>query len=280
MLERRLTADGSVTFYSRRFGEPYHSVTAGAFAEAREKFCVPCGVPFKAKEGELNILDVCFGMGYNTVVALELAFSSNPMAKVRVVAVDMDLRPAKKALELDWGYYSRWKGVLRQLTNSRLCGERFPVHFYCRKNLEITLFIGECRAVLKEVSVRYSGFADAVFHDPFSPKVNPELWTCEFFGLLKRMMKRDAILATYSASSAVRKALLLAGFGVKEGVALGRRSKSTVASLCWVTDSDLLRKILSSPVAPYRDPGLCGTPEEISLRKRICDNIKSWDWCG
>jgi len=71
---------------------------------------------------------------------------------------------------------------------------------------------------------------DLVFYDPFSPKTDASLWKAELFarlalhGGVKRMD-----LFTYSASTAVRAALLWAGFWVAEGVGTGPKATTTIA---------------------------------------------------
>lgn len=60
------TADGSVTFWSETFQETFHS-THGAKNEAEAKFVIPTKITEKARmQTQLNILDVCYGLGYNS----------------------------------------------------------------------------------------------------------------------------------------------------------------------------------------------------------------------
>ena len=56
----------------------------------------------------------------------------------------------------------------------------------------------------------------AVYHDAFSPDMNPELWTVSFFRNIFDSMKTGARLATYSAKGEVRRTLLAAGFDVEK----------------------------------------------------------------
>jgi tRNA U34 5-methylaminomethyl-2-thiouridine-forming methyltransferase MnmC len=265
------TEDGSLTLFSEKFNEPYHSLTAGAFKEAVEKFCKPCKVEEKAKKGKLNLFDVCFGLGYNTVAFLETAFSSNPKVKVSVVGFEFDLGVIEKSLELSWGDYEKWKRIIRVALRSKRCEDIFLTINYFSPQIKLKIYIGEGREVIKRIHRKYEQFADAIFHDPFSPRVNPELWTFEFFQKLRSIIKRDGILATYSAASPVRKALWMADFGVKEGVAVGRKSRSTVASPLFKTEEKLLEKFLASTKStPYRDPNLQDSPELIMSRRRGC----------
>ena len=55
---------------------------------------------------------------------------------------------------------------------------------------------------------------DAVYHDPFSPAVNPELWAEQFFHQLYRCLASHGKLATYSAKGTVRRAMQSVGFVV------------------------------------------------------------------
>ena len=71
------------------------------------------------------------------------------------------------------------------------------------------------------------GEKTAVFIDL---KKNPELWTEEFFKQLRKLIKPDGILTTYSCAGNVRRNLKAAGFQVKDGPCVGRRSPSTIAA--------------------------------------------------
>ncbi len=66
------TQDGSVGLYNDEIKDIYHSKT-GALKEARDKFIIPSFLPELAGlKNEINILDICYGIGYNTKAALEL----------------------------------------------------------------------------------------------------------------------------------------------------------------------------------------------------------------
>ena len=71
---------------------------------------------------------------------------------------------------------------------------------------------------------------DLIFYDPFSAKTDTALWQTEVFARLHRHCQpRPAELYTYAAGTAVRAALLLAGFFVAEGVGTGPKAATTVA---------------------------------------------------
>jgi tRNA U34 5-methylaminomethyl-2-thiouridine-forming methyltransferase MnmC len=275
-MERKVeTADGSVTLFSEKFREPYHSLTAGAFTEAIEKFCKPCKVREKAKKGEVRLLDVCFGLGYNSVAFINEVFSENPSAKVKLVGFEFNLRIVEESLRLDWKSFNRWKWILRSLLMNKRCESGVLTLNFAYPKLEVKVFITEGRNFLKKFSKKYENFFDFVFHDPFSPKVNPELWTYEFFKGIRKVIKENGILATYSSSTAVRRALHMAGFGVKEGVSVGRKSKSTVASPSYKTQSEILEKFKFPTSIPFRDPKLSDPPDLIKNRRNGCIRLQN-----
>jgi len=72
--------------------------------------------------------------------------------------------------------------------------------------------------------------SDLIFYDPFSFKTDGELWTGEIFArIFHRCAAKPAELYTYSASTAVRVALLSAGFFVAQGIGTGPKAETTIA---------------------------------------------------
>jgi queuine tRNA-ribosyltransferase len=71
---------------------------------------------------------------------------------------------------------------------------------------------------------------DLVFYDPFSAQTDTALWRAGVFAdMVAHGGRKPMALYTYSASTAVRAALLWAGFRVAEGVGSGPRPTTTVA---------------------------------------------------
>jgi queuine tRNA-ribosyltransferase len=71
---------------------------------------------------------------------------------------------------------------------------------------------------------------DCIFWDPFSAKTDTKMWTLECFeSVFAACATYDTELFTYSASTAVRAALLAAGFVVARGAPTGTRSETTLA---------------------------------------------------
>lgn len=66
------TNDGTVGLYSKDDDDIYHS-TYGALSESWEKFVLPSNLKaFINENNEIKILDICYGIGYNTKAALEV----------------------------------------------------------------------------------------------------------------------------------------------------------------------------------------------------------------
>jgi queuine tRNA-ribosyltransferase len=84
---------------------------------------------------------------------------------------------------------------------------------------------------IREALAREACLADIVFWDPFSPKVNPDLWTVAAFAAIRRSANERCTLFTYSASTAVRCALLLAGWAVGVGESIGEKAATTSAAM-------------------------------------------------
>ncbi len=83
------TGDGSFTFFSEDFGESFHSLQ-GARAEAFSKFAQATELMTKAHQRQLRLLDVCYGLGYNTGAALETIWAVNPQCRVEIYGLELD----------------------------------------------------------------------------------------------------------------------------------------------------------------------------------------------
>ena len=71
---------------------------------------------------------------------------------------------------------------------------------------------------------------DLIYYDPFSPKTDGPLWTPQTFSrVFGRCKDRKVGLFTYSASTAVRAALLWANFFVGPGTGTGQKEETTAA---------------------------------------------------
>lgn len=72
--------------------------------------------------------------------------------------------------------------------------------------------------------------AEVLFWDPFSFRANPQLWSVRAFSTALANSRADAVLTTYSNSTTVRTAMLLAGWAVGRGPVLEAGRETTVAA--------------------------------------------------
>lgn len=217
--QRVITKDDSITLYNEEYGEHYHA-TAGAAKEAMVKFAGPCRLKELAQEEgrkEIVLLDVCFGLGYNTAAAIDLIRQHNATCKIIVIGLENDEQVLEELQELEppFEHYA----IIKEVAIAKQ---------YQRNNIEITLLMDDARETIKTINPATLQF-DAVFLDPFSPKKCPELWTKEFLSGIKERMKAGAIMATYSCATEVRQNMRDIGFTVKNGVVFGRKAPSTLA---------------------------------------------------
>jgi len=94
-----VTDDKSITFHNSSVDETYHS-KSGAVEEALKKFVEPCKIKELAKTGRIKILDVCFGLAYNSALAVDIALKSNPNCEIEIVGLENDVNILKKIKEM------------------------------------------------------------------------------------------------------------------------------------------------------------------------------------
>ncbi len=278
------TADGTETLFNEEFKEAYHSIKAGAYVESLHKFINPCRIKELAiKNGHIKILDVGFGLGYNVAVAIKEAVKVNPNVKLEIVSIEKDKNIFEKIKKLNINedlrdiYQKIFKG---EFYKEKIGNEIFDVYKVYSENFDLKIIFGEGRKIIKNLPNNLQ--FDAVFYDPFSPKVNTEMWTLELFKEIKRLISEEGILATYSASLAVRKGLLEAGFKIGLVEPVGRKSYSTVASLKGnipPLNEKEKNRLENSPYAvPYRDNKDLSLPREDirqNWEEKVKERIKS-----
>ena len=138
---------------------------------------------------------------------------------------------------------------------------------FADRDFQLKLIYGDARTGLPE-----NLLFDAVFLDGFSPDANPELWTMEFISELKKRLKPDGLLATYSTAYPVCGALLQNGFQLYNSAPFGRKRGGLLAALtpqshlAPLSEKDHLITTKSTAGTPYSDPGLDSTREQILAR--------------
>lgn len=258
-LESITTRDGSVTFFSEEFQQYFHNCS-GARQEALEKYVIPtCLLSLPQQRQELHLLDICFGLGYNSGVALERIWQLNPNCRVVLHALerspDVPRQACQQGLWGNWEFEALWRQWLdRGIVES--------------DRLSARLHWGDARTTIQQVP---ESWADAVFFDPFAPPSCPQLWTTDLFRQVAGRMRPQGRLATYSCAVAVRAGMLEAGLQIGSTPPVGRPGPGTVASL---SPSDLpkltareLEHLQTRAAVPFRDPSLADSMAKILHRR-------------
>ncbi len=269
------TADGSVTFFSPEFQETFHS-SSGAKEEALHKFVLPSGlealVQERKEEGRsdrsplknshkipIKILDVCYGLGYNTAAALETVWKVDPLCPVELWAWELEPTVPQAALGFLRSYPDPIPEILTTLaTELKVNTPQF----------QGKLEIGDARKTMQRLAPDCR--ADVIFLDPFSPPKCPQLWSIEFIALLAQHLQPQGKIITYSCAAAVRTALLQAGLYIASTPSVGRKNPGTIASPSPLEFPSLtpaeLEYLQTRAAVPYRDPHL--QDEATTIRQR------------
>ncbi|MDE5603061.1 MAG: hypothetical protein K2I71_03970 [Helicobacter sp.] len=192
-----LTQDLSFTLFNQYFGEHYHNTRDGALKETMHKHIYPSFAYASCKD-LLKVLDICFGLGYNTLALISYARERGYRGILEIHSPEMD----KTLLSL-LDAYKYPKGLDKQILNKLITQQ-----YYEEKKLKVFLHVGDAREILTHLK---GGF-DIVFQDAFSPKKNRMLWTYEYFKKLFEITLEDCIITTYSQNSSMLYSAFLAGF--------------------------------------------------------------------
>lgn len=228
--------DGSFTAYSKVYDEHYHSTKDGALQESLNKHVVPC-FSHLSKRSEITILDICFGLGFNTLATLYYVTQHKMDVKLRIYAPELDA-DLVRSLEY-FSYPKEFKpfiSIIKSLAQT---------HRYEDEQFYIEVFVGDARDFVRDSNQKF----DIVYQDAFSPSVNPVLWTKEYFNDIAKLMKKEALLSTYSTALAVRLALYENKFNLYLYEAEGCRTSTlaSLSSLALLQPVDMAHKISCNP---------------------------------
>ncbi len=224
-MKRIMTNDGSISFYSETFKEAYHSVS-GAISEAFGKYIEPSNFDlFFEHNDKAVILDVCFGLGYNSVAAIEKVIKLKKSLVIYALESDINIIKQIPLLPDPVDSYFYIKQLASRVLEYFNKSDKEQIIELRKGPVFFKFILGDATKTIDLVD----GKLDFIFHDPFSPRKNPDLWTADFFQKISTKCKKGAILTTYSCASLVRKNLVKAGFKVKDGPSIGRRAPSTIA---------------------------------------------------
>ena len=262
-----LTDDGSYSINSKEINhkiETLHTST-GAISEAFEKFIKPMKFDYS---NDIAILDICAGLGYNSSAAIDDFLKNSKNSHLTIDMVEISAATLACGLLVPSPIKAHditRKAIEKELIKTgyatlELEKEEIP------SNIDINVFIEDARQTVQNLK---DNSYDAIFLDPFSQNMAPELFSLDFFKEFKRIIKDRGIVATYTSSAPVRAAFIEAGFYIGLGPIFGRKQGGTLASPSQemldtsLPKNDEIRIALSDVAIPFRDPGLNNSSDFI-----------------
>jgi queuine tRNA-ribosyltransferase len=201
-------------------GEVMHP-GVGPLVEAQELYVRQSRLRERLREsGQVVLFDVGMGAGSNALAARREAMTAAECAVLNLVSFERDLGALSLALTCPEAF--GLEGEPGEAARALLASGR---HDSGRALWQLRH--GDLLELLAVESLN----ADIVFWDPFSPKANPALWTVAAFAAIRRVAGPRCTLFTYSASTTVRIALLLAGWAVGVGDPIGEKAATTAAAI-------------------------------------------------
>lgn len=266
-----LTDDGSYSINSKEINhkvETLHTST-GAISESFEKFIKP--MKFNYDE-DIAILDICAGIGYNTSAAIADFIKNGHDSSLTIDMVEIS--KATLACGLLVPSPIKEHDMTKKAIENELINQDYAtLHLETSEipeNININVYIEDARQTVQKLK---DNTYDAIFLDPFSQNMAPELFSLEFFKQFRRIIKDEGIVATYTSSAPVREAFIESDFYIGQGPIFGRKQGGTLASPnpsmldTALPKNDEIRIALSDVGIPFRDPNLNDNSDVILERR-------------
>jgi len=277
-LKEVLTKDGSVTLRSLFFQENFHSLE-GALKETETKFINPSNLK-RFKNKSLNVLDICFGLGYNSASLFNNLIRQNSFINWYALEID------KKPLEYSLGNKSFQK--LWHPKVLKIFKELSENSQYKDQSFKCDILWGDAREQISNIPANIK--FDLIYLDGFSPQKCPQVWSVEFLAKVTQKLNPQGYLITYSCSAAIRRTLKDFGlkiFNIKPNL-FDKNLWSNGTIAIKIIDEEVLKSnlyfkklstmedehILTKASIPYRDPTLSSNPKDI-IQKRIQEQLLS-----
>ncbi len=237
-IKYKQTSDGSYTLYSPKYNQCFHNVNDGALNEAYLKYVIPTFNLYKSYN-QLNILDICFGIGYNTFATIVYILQNNIKTKVNFYSAELDEELINSLKNFD---YPKEFDIIKNIIN-----EVSSNYYYQDNQFTISLSITDARKYIPTLSN-----IDVVYQDPFSSDVNYELWTKEYFADIVSILSNKAVILTYSIATPVRLSMWENNLYIYQYIYNNKR-KATIASNYLLTGDykllDMQKKLICNPDA-------------------------------
>jgi tRNA U34 5-methylaminomethyl-2-thiouridine-forming methyltransferase MnmC len=221
-------ANGVHSVRSKAENETFHPVV-GPVEEARELYVEQLRLPERIAQAkrEFVIWDVGLGAAANVLALLD-ASVGHP-AKVRILSFDHRLKPLEFAIQhaRELEYPVGYVGELTKLVQNHHID-------FVRGDLKVhwQVHVADFPTLVGSNEATHWPKPDAILFDAFSPAKNPAMWTLPLFHRMFELLdpQRPCPMPTYSRSTMLRVTLLLAGFFVGAGRAIGEKDETTIAA--------------------------------------------------
>jgi len=233
------TIDGSNTLYSKKYNQNFHSIVDGALNESLSKHVIPTFKLLKNKD-KLNILDICFGIGYNTFSTIYYCLKNNIKTKITFYSPELDENLINSLKEFS---YPKEFDIIKHIINEVSINK-----YYKDEQFEINIKIQDARKYIKTLNN-----INIVYQDAFSSDVNKELWTKEYFSDIKSILNLQSLISTYSIATPIRLSMSFNNLNIYQHI-LPNNRKATIASNYNIENDffkyiDMDKKLLNNPSA-------------------------------
>ena len=277
-LKEVLTKDGSITLRSHIFQENFHSLE-GALKETEIKFINPSDLK-RFNDKSLNVLDICFGLGYNSASLFNNLIRQNSF--INWYALEIDKTPLKYSLG-NKSFQKLWHPKVLKIFKELSKNSKYKDQsFVC------DILWGDAREKIKNIPANIK--FDLIYLDGFSPQKCPQVWSVEFLSKVTQKLNPQGYLITYSCSAAIRRTLKDFGlniFNIKPNlISKNLWSNGTIAvkiidkkaiqnNLYFKNLSSMEEEhLLTKASIPYRDPTLSSNKKDI-IQKRVQEQLLS-----
>ncbi|WP_348659839.1 MnmC family methyltransferase, partial [uncultured Prochlorococcus sp.] len=191
-LKEVLTKDGSFTLRSLIFQENFHSLE-GALKETEIKFINPSDLK-RFNDKSLNVLDICFGLGYNSASLFNNLIRQNSF--INWYALEIDKKPLDYFIG-NKSFQKLWHPKVFKIFKALSKNSKYKDQFF-----ECDILWGDAREKIKNIPANIK--FDLIYLDGFSPQKCPQVWSVEFLAKVTQKLNPQGYLITYSCSAAIR----------------------------------------------------------------------------
>lgn len=201
------TADGSLTVCHGGHAQNFHS-TEGAKLEAWQLYVVASGYLIETERVGLaiQVLDVGMGLAYNAAATIAAWMESSGGRDLFVTSLESEQALVEAVASGAAPWFLGWQDSWMAGPNALSCqksGEFVATlrHPKSGKKCSWRILVGDGAKVLLNLKREAFNF---IWQDPFTPELNPTMWSAAWFSLVREHSAPHARMMTYSVARVVR----------------------------------------------------------------------------